>query len=73
MALEQNSENNENKKSYNIASLVKVRGNVESGKTAYTKFCFTCHKAGDVGIGFWTRFNRNRRQVGQRSDVFINN
>ena len=52
MALEQNSENNGNKKSYNIASLVKVRGSVESGKTAYTKFCFTCHKAGDVGIDF---------------------
>ncbi len=38
--------------SEDIATLARRKGNPSAGKTIFQKFCFACHKAGDVGIDF---------------------
>ncbi|MFP6901089.1 MAG: c-type cytochrome, partial [Opitutales bacterium] len=35
-----------------IAHIAKRKGNPVAGKAVFQKFCFACHKAGDVGIDF---------------------
>ena len=35
-----------------IAHIAKRKGNPVAGKMVFQKFCFACHKAGDVGIDF---------------------
>lgn len=35
-----------------LAALAKRTGDPAAGKVVYQKFCFACHKAGDVGIDF---------------------
>ena len=35
-----------------IAHIAKRKGNPVAGKIVFQKFCFACHKAGDVGIDF---------------------
>lgn len=35
-----------------IALIAKRKGNPVAGKIVFQKFCFACHKAGDVGIDF---------------------
>ena len=35
-----------------IDHIAKKTGNSQNGKTVFQKFCFACHKAGDIGIDF---------------------
>ena len=37
---------------YAVQELIKLRGDIGNGKKVYMKSCFTCHKAGDIGIDF---------------------
>ena len=39
-------------KNYDVQKLIKLRGDIVNGKKVYMKSCFTCHKAGDIGIDF---------------------
>ncbi|MFP6900304.1 MAG: c-type cytochrome [Opitutales bacterium] len=35
-----------------IANIAKRKGDPSAGKAVFQKFCFACHKAGDIGIDF---------------------